>query len=272
MKQWIPPTLAKVLVTAKTYPSPARKGVEVSCTGGITEDGRWIRLFPMPFRFLSKDKQFHKYQWIELQVTKASDSRPESFQPILESIRIVSDPLPTAESWQARREIVEPLQSPSLCYLKANRTEHGGSTLGFFKPREIRRLVIEPDSPNWTEAQLARLRQSVMFDNAPTKELEKIPFKFKYEFACDDPSCNGHTISCVDWEMSEAYRSWLREYRDWQSAFRNRFEDDMIEHRDTHFFVGTTREHPGSWIIVGLFYPPHVLERPASTHKQVALL
>jgi hypothetical protein len=109
MKQWIPPKLTKVLITAKTYPSPAKKGVEVSCTGGITDDGHWIRLFPMPFRYLSKDKQFHKYQWIELQVTKASDSRPESFQPVLESIRIVSDPLPTAESWQARREIVGPL-------------------------------------------------------------------------------------------------------------------------------------------------------------------
>jgi hypothetical protein len=272
MKQWIPPKLTKVLITAKTYPSPAKKGVEVSCTGGITDDGHWIRLFPMPFRYLSKDKQFHKYQWIELQVTKASDSRPESFQPVLESIRIVSDPLPTAESWQARREIVGPLQAPSLCYLKANRAEHGGSTLGFFKPREIRRLVIEPDNVNWTEAQLARLRQSVMFDKAPVKELEKIPFKFKYEFACADLTCNGHTISCVDWEMSEAYRRWLREYGDWQSAFRNRFEHDMIERFDTHFFVGTTREHPGSWIIVGLFYPPHVLKRSDLSHKQVALL
>jgi hypothetical protein len=30
----------------------------------------------------------------------------------------------------------------------------------------------------------------------------------------------------------------------------------MIEKKDTHFFVGTIHQHPASWIIVGLFYPP----------------
>jgi hypothetical protein len=30
----------------------------------------------------------------------------------------------------------------------------------------------------------------------------------------------------------------------------------MIKKNDTHFFVGTVHQHPGSWIIVGLFYPP----------------
>ena len=35
----------KVLVTVRTYPVPARKGVEVSCTAGITDDGKWIRLY-----------------------------------------------------------------------------------------------------------------------------------------------------------------------------------------------------------------------------------
>jgi hypothetical protein len=43
---------------------------------------------------------------------------------------------------------------------------------------------------------------------------------------------------------------------DWETAFRNRFERDMIEKYDTHFFVGTVHQHPNNWIIVGLFYPP----------------
>jgi len=34
----------------------------------------------------------------------------------------------------------------------------------------------------------------------------------------------------------------------------------MIEKNDSHFFVGTIHQDPGSWIIVGLFYPP----RPAT--------
>jgi len=48
----------KVLITVRTYPTPARKGVEVSCTAGITDDGKWIRLFPIPYRFLDWDKRF----------------------------------------------------------------------------------------------------------------------------------------------------------------------------------------------------------------------
>jgi hypothetical protein len=53
------------------------------------------------------------------------------------------------------------------------------------------------------------------------------------------------------------YRRWRGQYgADWEAAFRNRFEKEMIDKFDTHFFVGTVHQHPGSWIIVGLFYPP----------------
>lgn len=66
---------------------------------------------------------------------------------------------------------------------------------------------------------------------------------------------------CTDWEMGQAYRAWRKQYGDqWEGKFRQRFEKEMIEKNDTHFFVGTIHQHPGSWIIVGLFYPP----RPAT--------
>jgi hypothetical protein len=62
---------------------------------------------------------------------------------------------------------------------------------------------------------------------------------------------------CTDWEMGQAYRAWRKEYGDdWEAKFRQRFETEMIEKNDTHFFVGTMHQNPGSWIIVGLFYPP----------------
>jgi hypothetical protein len=31
----------RVLITVRTYPTPAKKGIEVSCTAGITDDGKW---------------------------------------------------------------------------------------------------------------------------------------------------------------------------------------------------------------------------------------
>jgi hypothetical protein len=247
----------RVLIVVRTYPTPAKKGVEVSCTAAITPEGEWRRLFPVPYRFLTQDRRFRKYQWIDVAITKASDPRPESYKIQGESIKIVSDPLPTTKDWKARKEYVYPLRARSLCSLQNERDAKGHPTLGFFRPKEIRRLVFKPESPTWDPAQLAILRQGDLFEEGPQAELEKVPYSFKYEFSCDEPECTGHSLSCTDWEMGESWRKWKSDYGDeWESKFRQRYEIEMIEKNDTHFYVGTVHQHPGSWIIVGLFYPP----------------
>jgi len=247
----------RILITVRTYPVPARKGIEVSCTAGITEQGSWVRLYPVPYRFMGEDKRFKKYQWIDVDTRRPpSDPRLESRVPDLDSLRISSQPVTTRSNWAERKEIVYPLKSPSLCYLRNKRDTTGSPTLGLFKPKVIKRLVIQKDRGDWTETELARLRQYSMWETAPHRELVKIPFKFIYEFTCDEPGCNTHRLSCTDWEMGQSYLSWLRRYGDgWVDAFRNRYEKEMIEQNDTHFYVGTVNNHPSEWIIVGLWYP-----------------
>ncbi len=247
----------RILITVRTYPTPAQQGIEVSCTAGMTEDGEWIRLFPVPYRFLSEDRRFRKFQWIKASVTKASDYRPESYHVDIDSIEIVSDTLPTKSKWEERKQLLAPLVSHCFCCLKAQRDEDGFPTLGLFKPKTITGFDMLPVDPNWSEPELARLRQMPLFQNAPARELEKIPFRFKYRFTCDEPTCNGHNLMCTDWELGASYRRWRRDYgeAEWEEKFRERFESDMMHKNDTHFFVGTLRGHPGTWIIVGLFYP-----------------
>jgi len=246
----------RVLITVRTYPTPAWQGIEVSCTAGITEAGEWIRLFPVPYRFLSEDRRFSKYQWIDVSVTKASDARPESYHLDIDSIQVQSERLPPDGKWQQRKALVYPLREHCLCCLKAKRDEDGFPTLGFFKPREITKLELAPDAADWTPTELAKLRRIPLFQQAPRKELEKIPYRFKYHFRCDERSCSGHRLSCTDWEMGQSFRRWRQDYgRGWEAKFRQRFEDDMINKNDTHFFVGTVHMHPAEWIIVGLFYP-----------------
>jgi hypothetical protein len=249
----------KVLVTVKTYPTPASKGAEVSCTAGVTDDGKWIRLFPIPFRFMGGNQQFKKYQWIEVAATKSSsDPRKESFEVDIDTLKIVSDPLPTRDAWKARKEIVLPLQAPSLCYLQRTR-QQTGDTLGIFKPKTIHKFIIEPDTPEWTPAEREKLLQYSLYDRHPLQPLEKIPHKFSYRFSCNDRYCKGHKLICIDWELGQAYRQWKRKYgTDFERAIINRFETDMILKYDTHFFVGTIHGHPNAWIIIGLFYPPVV--------------
>lgn len=253
----------KVLITVRTYPTPARRGVEVSCTAGITEEGEWIRLFPIPYRFLDPDKRFRKYQRIEVSVKRSSDPRPESYEIDSDSIKILDEPLTTSNHWQARKERVLPLQATSLCELQRQRREDGYPTLGFFKPTGVT-LHIEPEeNREWTPDELGRLNQYSLFQNALSHTLEKIPYKFRYEFQCDFATCNRHSMICTDWELGESYRKWRDQYgaSRWEAAFRKKYEYEMTEMNGLHFFVGTIRQHPDSWIIVGLFYPRKAQDR-----------
>lgn len=251
----------KALIVVRTYPTPAINGAEVSCTAAITQQGEWLRLFPVPWRYLASEQQFRRYQWVELTVTKASDPRPESYKLAQNGIKILTEPLPTDHNWRARREVIEPLRAHCLCCLVRMRDANKHPTLGIFRPRKINKLVITPDSADWTPAQLAILQQGHLFAVKPKKQLEKISFKFQYKFECDDDSCKGHTMICTDWEMAESWRKWKADYGDkWEEKFRQRYEKEMIDKNDTHFYVGTIHQHPGTWIIVGIFYPPRVAQ------------
>ena len=248
----------KACIVVRTYPAPSRTSVEASCTAAITDKGEWLRLFPVPWRFLPHDQRFRKYQWVEITVTKPrGDPRPESHRLKAGSIRILSEPLSTHSAWRERKKIIFPVLSHCLCCLRKERDETGRPTLGIFKPKSIRRLIITPDSAEWKPGQLDALRQGHLFEEGPPQQLEKVPFKFHYEFQCDHEECPVHKLICVDWEMAESWRKWRDDYGDeWEDKFRQRYETDMISKYDTYFYVGTTHQHQHVWIIVGLFYPP----------------
>ena len=249
----------RVLITVRTYPVPAHKGIEVSCTAGVTDDGKWIRLFPVPYRFLDHDKRFTKYQWIDVDVTRPrNDQRPESYTLNAETIQTGETVMPV-DHWRRRKDIILPLKRESMCQMVRELENPPAPTLGIFRPAKITRLIISPAKPpNWTPQQLVILSQTFFdFAKAPKAQLEKIPLDFRYEFRCSDAACTGHRMICTDWEMAESYRRWRGEYgANWESMFRQRYERDMIEKNDTHFYVGTLHQHPKNWIIVGLFYPP----------------
>lgn len=253
---YTPEETKRALIVVRTYPTPAQKGVEVSCTAAITDKGKWLRLFPVPWRYLDTDQQFRKYQWVDVTVEKAKDTRPESYKLKQDGIKILST-VGTENDWQARKDVIFPLRAHCLCCLIRQRDAQGHPTLGVFRPRKIERLVITADTPDWSPAQLAILRQGHLFVDNPKTELQKVPFKFQYRFFCEDQDCEGHTIVCTDWEMGQSWRSWHSNYGDkWEAKFRERYETEMIEKYDTHFYVGTVHQHPHVWIIVGLFYPP----------------
>jgi hypothetical protein len=52
---------AQVLVTVKTYPLPSSKYGELVCTAGLLNNGKWVRIYPVPYRLLSDDRKYPKY-------------------------------------------------------------------------------------------------------------------------------------------------------------------------------------------------------------------
>ena len=98
----------RVLILCKTYPSPSAKYAETSCVAGMTENGRLIRLYPVPFRLVSDDQQFKKWQWITARFEKARDDhRPESHRVFVDTIACDADPLPAGkQGWPHRAELL----------------------------------------------------------------------------------------------------------------------------------------------------------------------
>ena len=63
----------RILIWGKTRPELSRSHKETVCTGGVFADTKeFVRVYPIPLRFLDETKVFKKYQWIEAPVRKAT--------------------------------------------------------------------------------------------------------------------------------------------------------------------------------------------------------
>jgi hypothetical protein len=247
------PLEREVLITVKAYPNPSNKYQETVCVAGVTKEEGWVRLYPISFRHLPEGLQFKKYQIVHLRMRKHEDARPESFRPDQPSFRL-KQVLSTADGWNERKVWLLPTVKASMCEMLALQREKGTS-LGMFKPKEVRDLVVEKADREWNSI----INQLSLFEN-PGKPLEPIPFCFKYSYVCDDSNCKGHEQSIIDWEACELYRK-LRESEANDNALWAKMKQKWIDelwgqYKDSYLFVGNQRIHPRSFLILGVFWPP----------------
>lgn len=260
MYQWHEEDL---LVTVRAYPEPSEKYLETSCVAGITREGAFRRLHPIPYRTLEKADQFRKYDLVRLRVKKSEDPRPETFRVDLTSSIDIIDSLPTKNCWTERNRWVAPVRARSLEQIRVDNVRESRS-LALIRPRQIDQLLIKPKKEcDWTPRKKAKLGQESLLVSKPIASLDFIPFPFYYKFRCDDVTCNGHEMSVIDWERIQSFRKWRQKYgEEWESKFREMYEEKLLA-KDLQFFVGTISRHPKNWLIVGLYYPPRMV-KPAS--------
>ena len=251
----------RVLVTVKTYPEKSRKYGTIVCTVGLTEEGEWIRLYPIPLKFYNGKDKIKKFDWIEVECQKNDHEklgRKESCKVRADSIKIVDRSLSGKPGrrvdWNKRSELLMQHVSPSLEYLQ-EQYRKDKTSIGMIKPRKVIDFIKNQDLQIYDTP----FRCQTALDGSQTPVTEDIPHIFQYLFRCN--GCDDdkeHKIQCEDWELLESYRRWGLRYKDtgilWEKLHQ-KYYTDMIEKKDLYFFMGMYSLQP-TWLIIGLYYPP----------------
>ena len=247
---------AQVLITVKAAPEPSKSYIDTVCVAGIRLDGpepTWIRLYPVPFRHLSGDNKFAKYQVIDVDVnpSKSSDNRLESRRPVWESMKAIGDPV----GQNARSAILERMVTKSMCQIESDVTANPKSqSLGLVRVTDLDPLMFERH-PGWNDEQKRvmedQLSQPDLFgeiDRSPVIEAPKLIARYRYR--CESANCAGHRGRILDWELAALqYRERNRSETEMKASIERKFYQEKFKPGvRTHLFVGnfaapTKRRH-----------------------------
>ncbi|GAB4001849.1 hypothetical protein [Nocardioides ultimimeridianus] len=264
---------ARVMVTVKAYPQLSKKSGEVVCVAGVRLDQpepEWIRLYPVAYRDLDEYQRFKKYEVIDVEVRRGKDTRPESFIPAQGSINVVRSIGPGSDQrWTERRKLMGSLVGQTTMCRLLRQNERSGRkaapSLGLIKP-DVLDVEVEKNHGFDADRQaLAALAADATFFTDAKKELEPSPYVVKYRYRCQEPGCQTHTQTLIDWEVGEAGRKWPRHYP--EAEIPGRIRDKFLTQlcgadRDTHFFVGNTHQWLTTFLVLGVFWPKAELDAP----------
>lgn len=263
--------LTKILITVTTYPLPSRSYDELVCTAGILENGQWIRIYPVPLKFLKglrKDGKIEtfKYNWIELDLKKRTDDfRPESYSPLDYSFSNVNvlGKVDTKNNWQQRKALCLTNVYTNKAKLLLDSKGPTNISLATFKPSKIVSFEIEEDEREWKNVWKEIRKQGDLFesDKSPEILIPKLPYKFSYKFLDDEGISS--TLMIEDWEIGALYWNCLRAEGNETVALekiREKYEEEFLKEKDLYLFLGTTKEWHmrranNPFVIIGIFYP-----------------
>jgi hypothetical protein len=261
------PETMRVVVLVKAAPVLTQHLDETMCVAGVridTDAPEWIRLHPVPFRDLEDDSKFAKYQVVTVDVDRPrGDRRPESWSPRRASI-VPGESFGTSAGWAQRRELIRQLPERDMCELiRLNQAGSGSGipSLAVVQPVDPPTVRIsERDAEQlakWRKRAAGAASRMSLFEDqaAPKPPFEVVPWRFQYRYRCAAPACKGHEQTIVDWEVLAFWRR-VRHLADWRERVASRFERDLWDGRDSVLFVGNQEQHPVSFLVLGVFWPP----------------
>ena len=235
----------RVLIIGRASPEPSKKHIETVCTGGITEDGEVLRLYPIPLRYLEKEKRYKLWTWAKFDVQKnPDDKRKESYRVKDGSIQVLGDVKDRSERFAllekavfSDRETLDDLYHKDWTSIGVIEIE----LLDFFK--QTQRKNWDKDKPY--------IKQFHLYEQV--KPLEQLPIEMRLKFRCkNNPSCKTHESALIGWQYMEAFRKFREKYGSGEAAFeaiREKICSLFGDQQKRSFALMGTHHRYGSWMV-----------------------
>jgi len=245
-----------ITVLAKAYPERSKKYGALVCTAGVNEAGEFRRLYPVPWNqfFKGNPAKFAKWDVIEVETTSKGirDHRAESRKVVYPHMIRRIGSLSTKGGWKDRRTVIASINGPTMCQVQRMQKESDKpleKTLCVVRPNNIKKMLAKPKECITDEGESVCMNALVQTDLYGNKLPDRLPW-VGFIYQCEEPDCKGHRMMCIDWEFQELYR------REGEDSAKKKL--DWLVERDLRFLCGTIWNHPFSWVIVSLLYPPKI--------------
>lgn len=238
----------ELLVLAKAYPTISRTYELLVCVAGITANGEWRRIYPIPWEtFLKYETKFKKKQWIsyELRDNKPSDRRLESRKIKFDTIEVLHE--------ESYKNIKAMLDEKLTTLEELESVDDKTTSLGVISPK-----ILNFVWSDWDYYDKVKDKSTQTTLNG--KKAVKIEFpdkKFQYIFKCNPRCPKEHRIMCEDWELGMLYlkMKWNHGPDVAPKKVREKFLIEIPKRKYVYFVMGTHNQYPNKWLIVSVLYP-----------------
>lgn len=240
------------MVNCKTYPAVSMKYVETVCTGGVDRDGGFVRLYPVPFRFLESEEQYSRWDVIRLRAYRDSkDQRPESWHLVSGTpIEVVESITTERRRWEWMRKTV---------HASADAMTEKGLTNGCVEIIPLQ-FYWKPDKKEWTANQLNVIQQGDLF---ATKEqlkglADRVPWQFRLRYR-EKSTGREDDGKVLAWSLYQGFRRVRNDTKDDNSALETisqRVRESIFSSDKTTFAILGTHSRFGHWMISALYHLP----------------
>lgn len=232
------------VILVKALPHRSSNYYETVCCAGVGRDGKWRRQYPVPYRVLTDDQKFGRWEWIEYEFTPPSgDGRWESQKVVPDSIKVTGT---LREAQRAR--FLDPIVRAS-----SRDADSRGESLALVRPRDV--VLSWRRKPDDEIADEARKHSALVaqqsFLQPSVRPMTPCPYEFALRWTDEDGAVHNNT--CDDWETATAFYVRRRSLGELQAlqSLKQTYEDDYMD-AGMALAIGTHSRRNQQWLLVGI--------------------